>query len=143
MFLSHKRDEGKKLIDPLYKCLKDAGLDPWKDDKNMGPGQQLTPEIKEGITECSLFVCAKSPNYFNSKWCKEEFKQAIGGKKVIFPVVWKDDSNKDQYPEEYHDQNLPDILYFEYDPDAINHNSEVARCANAIIKLLSSRRSEN
>ena len=147
VFLSHKTDEGKKLIDPLYDCLKKAGLDPWKDDKNMGPGVQLTPEIEEGIKECSLFFCAKSPNYFESKWCKMEFKRAIDhhGKKVIFPVVWKDDSknNKRQYLEEYHDHNLDDIKYHEYDPDAINHDAEVARCANAVIKLLSSRKSLN
>ena len=142
MFLSHKRSEGKELIDPLYEYLKEAGLDPWKDDKNMGPGQQLTPEIKRGIMECSIFVCAKSPNYFNAPWCKKEFKQAIDhhGKKVIFPVVWKGDRNKLQYPEEYRDHKLADILYFEYDPNAINHNAEVARCANAITKQLSSRR---
>lgn len=125
-------------MDYLYKTLRGKGLDPWKDDRKMSPGQQLPEEIRKGVESCSLFVCVMSPGYFDSFWCNTEFEIANDKQKKLFPIQWKNHADFKYKPE--HLRKYPKIgdnlLRHKFDTEAVNMEAEKAKCAAEIIRLI-------
>ena len=119
----------------LHQCLKNKGLNPWKDDKEMVPGDNLPGTIATAVEGCSLFVYLLSPGYFGSKWCKKEFDIANKKGKKIVPIQW-DEGVK--YPEEYAEK-YKDILYHKYNPNPVHEAAENATCASNIMKFINKK----
>ena len=149
VFISYTRREGSRHMDrveQLYKALADdRKLDVFKDDHKIVPGERLTPRLKEEIARCSLFVSMMSNKYFDSKWCYEEFEEALKGDKKIFPVVCDSGSGgKFQYPKDlmdkYKEKDLGDLLRHTFDCKDINEDAELAKCAREIIRFINKLR---
>ena len=133
VFLSFKWGEGDVLVNHLYDHLKTkSGLDIWKDDRKMSPGQKLKDEIKEGVESCNLFVFLMSPGYFQSRWCKDELKIAVSMGKRLFPIKWVNPNVR--YPPDY--DHLNGKVYHKYDEKAINMETEKKRCVAKIVECI-------
>ena len=155
LFLSFKWGEGDYLVDYLLKCLKAKGVDAWKVDHEIKPGQSIPDKIKEGVEPCSLFVCLMSPSYFESGWCKGELEMANAKGKPLFPIQWKDHNFKypadtlEKYPNLVDPKGLDNNripnqnpLRHLYDENAINIEAEKKRCVSKIIERVKELQNE-
>lgn len=87
VFISYARDD-IKAIEELHKfswtiefCKKlkarlglstSKKLEIFLDDNNMLLGDKISDKLKEDIQSSKFFIPLLSPNYFNSRWCREE-----------------------------------------------------------------------
>ncbi|KAI3496024.1 hypothetical protein L1887_38374 [Cichorium endivia] len=73
VFLSFRgQDTRDSFTDHLYKTLKRAGIDTFRDNEDINRGEELKPEIKRAIKESRASIIVLSQNYATSAWCLDE-----------------------------------------------------------------------
>jgi hypothetical protein len=85
LFVSYAHVD-KWQIGQLVDILRDAGHDPWFDNKLL-PGQDWKQELKAAIVNCEAFVYALTPESVASEWCQWEFATAVELGKSIIPIL--------------------------------------------------------
>ncbi len=76
IFLSHKTID-KPLVMPYYEVLKELGLAPWLDEKDMRAGDVLHREITGGFDQSCAVVFFITENFRDERWLKHEVDQAV------------------------------------------------------------------
>lgn len=93
VFLSFRgEDTRNNFVDHLFAALDQKGISTFKDDKMLGGGKEISPELFKAIEESRIAVVVLSKNYANSTWCLEELTKIMEcwdqmGLKVI-PVFY-------------------------------------------------------
>lgn len=94
VFISHASEDKERFVVPFAEALAAAGVDPWLDQWEIGPGDSLVARIfDEGITEADAFIIVLSLVSVSKPWVREEVEAAVvrritseGAKRVI-PIV--------------------------------------------------------
>ncbi len=85
LFISYAHVD-KWQVKQLVEILRDAGHDPWFDNKLL-PGQDWKHVLRSSIEDCDIFVYALTPESVASEWCQWEFATAVELGKSIIPIL--------------------------------------------------------
>lgn len=92
LFLSFRGDTRNNFTDHLYKALTEAGIRTFRDDDEIGEGQELKPEIDRSITESRASLIVISEKFATSRWCLDELWLILEQKRkaghLVFPVFY-------------------------------------------------------
>ena len=97
VFLCHASQD-KASVRALYAKLKEAGLDPWLDEKDLLPGQDWNIEIRKAVrTADAVVVCLSRVSSSKVGFVQREIKYALDvaderppGISFLFPVLLDD-----------------------------------------------------
>lgn len=93
VFLSFRgEDTRKNFTDHLYTALINAGIRTFRDDDEIGRGENIDAELRRGIRESRISIIVFSKDYASSRWCLDELLSILGRRKneghVVFPVFY-------------------------------------------------------
>jgi TIR domain-containing protein len=91
VFVSYSRNN-LDVVTQLIQDVQAVGIDTWHDQTLTG-GQRWWDSILSNIRESDIFICALSPEYWESEACKSELAYAVHLGKVILPVLVADGIN--------------------------------------------------
>ena len=98
VFICHA-SEDKPFVNSLAEAIRNADLDVWYDDFQLGWGDDLRPTIDSGLKNSKFGIVVFSKSFLNKKkWTEYElnglFANEKKGQKVILPV-WHDITRED------------------------------------------------
>lgn len=77
VFLCHAKEDKGSVIQ-LYEKLKEHGVDPWMDEKDILPGQNWELEIRKAIRNChAVLVCLTEHSVSKRGYVQKEIKFAL------------------------------------------------------------------
>ena len=118
VFISYKWEGGvPEFADAIAAELEKRRIGHWKDDHQMGPGDNITKRVAKGITKCKLFLPILSEGYISErgeKWCQRECALAVDKGKIFVPIEW----GKIKIPDDIKFSIKPDTLRAKYEPGA-------------------------
>jgi hypothetical protein len=90
VFISHA-SEDKNYVSELARELKEAGIEVWYDDFQLGWGDDLRAKIDDGLINSKFGIVVFSESFLNKKkWTEHEinalFAREVKGQKVILPI---------------------------------------------------------
>ena len=93
VFLSFRGiDTRKNFTDHLYKALKNACVETFRDDDEIERGENIKSELQRAIKESKMSIIVFSKDYTSSKACLEEVKTILRHHKTsehaILPVFY-------------------------------------------------------
>ncbi|KAK3417781.1 hypothetical protein EUGRSUZ_H03745 [Eucalyptus grandis] len=93
VFLSFSgKDTRKGFTSFLYTSMIDAGIRVYKDDKELGKGENFGPELLRAISESKISIPIFSMGYASSTWCLKELVQMVKCQKIrgqkIMPIFY-------------------------------------------------------
>jgi serine/threonine kinase PknH len=91
VFVSYSRNN-REVVTQVIQDVQAVGIDTWHDQTLTG-GQRWWDTILANIRESEIFVCALSPQYWESDACKSELAYAVQLGKAILPVLVADGVN--------------------------------------------------
>jgi hypothetical protein len=91
VFVSYSRNN-REVVTQIIQDVQAVGIDAWHDQTLTG-GQRWWDTILANIRESDIFVCALSPQYWESEACKSELAYAVQLGKAILPVLVADGVN--------------------------------------------------
>jgi TIR domain-containing protein len=123
VFISYKRDKGEQengeiLARKLNSSLKSDSKKIWFDRDDIGETADWYKRIEIGILHSKKVAFVLSPEWFKSKHCQAEFKEAFRFKKRIIPIIFK--------------SYLSDEIYLEYRKAFTNEELEYLGRSNFI-----------
>ncbi len=77
IFISHAKQD-KTFVHRLYHELREKGYQPWTDEFDILPGQELAVEIENAINRSDIFLALLSENSVGNQYVKEEWNLAAG-----------------------------------------------------------------
>lgn len=95
-FISHTSSDKARFVRPLCDLLVARGIEPWLDERELLPGDNLVDKIfNEGISASDVFIIVLSANSIDRPWLKEELSVGVvqkiaGVVKAIIPIVLDD-----------------------------------------------------
>ena len=87
VFISYEHSDETDIAEHLFKRLKDAGFEMWKDSHSLMPGDRFASKIHESITEQNHVIILLSAAALASDWVQEEIDTAKVHKRHIIPVL--------------------------------------------------------
>ena len=96
VFVSYSRNN-LDIVTQLIQDVQAVGIDTWHDLTLTG-GQRWWDNILTNIREADIFVCALSPESWESEACKSELAYAVQLSKTILPVLVADGINLNLLP---------------------------------------------
>ena len=95
VFLSHSSVD-KPLVETLARGLAQRGIDPWFDQWEMGPGDNLVARINEGLATADAGIIVLSEQSSGSRWVEAELSNLIYNRiqegQLLLPVKVADGS---------------------------------------------------
>ncbi|XP_031380271.1 TMV resistance protein N-like [Punica granatum] len=93
VFLSFRGSDTRKgFTDFLYSSLKDAGVHVFRDDEELRVGEEIGPELLEGIRNSKISIPIFSKDYASSKWCLKELAFMVECRRargqLVMPVFY-------------------------------------------------------
>jgi CheY-like chemotaxis protein len=77
VFLCHAKEDKQSIIQ-LYEKLKEHGVNPWMDEKDILPGQDWKLEIRQAIRNChTVLVCLTEHSVSKRGYVQKEIKFAL------------------------------------------------------------------
>ena len=105
IFISYSRTDADAARD-ISRTLSQAGLEPWLDTVEIGPGDSFLERMNEGLREASYVLLLLSNASLTSRWVTREWMSAMAsGRTVIVPILLE---NVEPPP------LLRDILYIDF-----------------------------
>ncbi|KAJ7974074.1 TIR-NBS resistance protein [Quillaja saponaria] len=94
VFMSFRgEDTRKKLTSHLLERFAENGINVFRDDVQVGMGQEISQALVTAIEESRLFIVVFSKNYAQSTWCLDELVKILDCKKrknrLILPVFYE------------------------------------------------------
>lgn len=96
VFISYSRND-LDVVNQLIQDVQAVGIDAWH-DQTLAGGQRWWDNILSRIRECEIFVCALSPESWDSEACKSELMYAVQLGKAILPALVADGINLNLLP---------------------------------------------
>ncbi|KAF5451957.1 hypothetical protein F2P56_027007 [Juglans regia] len=94
VFLSFRgEDTRNNFAVHLYQALDRNGINPYKDDKELRKGEEISPALLMAIEESKISIVIFSENYASSTWCLDELVKILECKEskqqVVLVVYYK------------------------------------------------------
>ena len=90
VFTCHASEDKDDVVRPLAAALREAGLQVWYDEYELGIGSSLRRKIDEGIATSRFGVVVLSEAFFGKGWSEYELDglvtRAVSGEQIILPV---------------------------------------------------------
>lgn len=93
-FISHASEDQSRFVRPFATSLREAGVDAWFSEWEIGPGDSLVRRIfDEGIAAADAFVVVLSHASVTKPWVREELDAGVvsritsGGTMRLIPIV--------------------------------------------------------
>ena len=90
-FLCHASEDKDAIVRPFAQVMKQNGLKPWIDEKQLGWGDNLVRRIQEGLARSQFVVVFLSEAFLAKKWPDTELNTAlsmeIGGRTLVLPLL--------------------------------------------------------
>ncbi|KAJ9552012.1 hypothetical protein OSB04_016057 [Centaurea solstitialis] len=85
VFLSFRGEDTRHAFtDHLYTALKQAGIATFRDNDEIGRGEELEPEIIKAIKDSKGSIVVLSENYAKSRWCLDELLLILEQRRMNF-----------------------------------------------------------
>ncbi|EOY10035.1 TMV resistance protein N [Theobroma cacao] len=85
-------DTRKNFTDHLYMALVQAGIHTFRDDDEIGKGENIKNEIERAIYESKISIIVFSKNYASSTWCLNELVKIMEhskfSKHIVLPIFY-------------------------------------------------------
>ena len=99
MFLSFRgEDTRERFTSHLYTSLQNAGIDVFRDNNEIQPGEKISLSLFEAIGHSRIFIVVLSSNYANSSWCMQELEEIMKCRRrrglVVIPVFYEVDPSE-------------------------------------------------
>ena len=99
VFLSFRGgDTRQHFTDHLYKALTRAGIPTFRDDDEIGIGENIELEIQKAVQESKSSIIVFSKNYSSSRWCLDELLMIMERRRtvghLVFPVFYDVDPSE-------------------------------------------------
>jgi hypothetical protein len=90
VFISHASEDKGDLVRPLANALREAGLEVWYDEFELGLGDSLRRKIDEGIRRARFGIVVLSEAFFAKQWTQYELDgivtAQVTGRQIILPL---------------------------------------------------------
>ncbi|XP_009790280.2 TMV resistance protein N-like [Nicotiana sylvestris] len=88
VFLSFRGEDTRKtFVAHLYRELRRAGINTFKDDETLERGASISPQLVNAIKRSRFAIIIFSKNYASSKWCLDELVKIMECRNEIGQVV--------------------------------------------------------
>ncbi|KAJ0923159.1 putative TIR domain-containing protein [Helianthus annuus] len=93
VFMSFRGEDTRMTFTShLYDALIENGIITYKDDRTLGLGKPIAPELLKAIETSKIAVVILSRQYATSKWCLQELKKIVDcmklGKLIVIPIFY-------------------------------------------------------
>ena len=88
MFISYKRSDSAAIANQLYDVLSRHQFDVFLDTYSISGATDFQAELHHRITDSDVLIQLNSPNFMNSKWCKEEISEANARQVGVLQINW-------------------------------------------------------
>jgi hypothetical protein len=95
IFISYARKDGSVLAEFLHERLTFCGYDVWKDNHDLGFGENFPGGIASALESSQEFIILISPASINSEWVMNEVNMAMAASLKIMPIVLGGVKNQD------------------------------------------------
>ncbi|CAL2257424.1 unnamed protein product [Prunus armeniaca] len=94
VFLSFRGEDTRhNFTDHLYSALCQRGINTFRDDDDLGRGEEISRALLTAIEESKISVIVFSKNYASSRWCLDELVKILDCKESnqqrVIPVFYK------------------------------------------------------
>lgn len=94
VFLSYARQDAD-LARQVARALKSHGLEPWLDETEIAPGDDLLARVAEAVEQADVFCLALTPMALTKRWVMVELRMALSaeierGKPTVIPMLLLD-----------------------------------------------------
>lgn len=87
IFISYKRLDWEKFVQPLVARLQTHGLSYWVDQRLIEGGDDWMDEINRALKECDTMILCISPEALESRHVKMEYRYFFNHGKPIYPLI--------------------------------------------------------
>lgn len=88
VFLSFRGEDTRKtFVAHLYRELRRAGINTFKDDETLERGASISPQLVNAIKRSRFAIIIFSKNYASSKWCLDELVKIMECRNEIGQAV--------------------------------------------------------
>ncbi|XP_039155734.1 TMV resistance protein N [Eucalyptus grandis] len=128
VFLSFRGPDTRKgFIDFLYHKLRDAGINVFRDDNDLRPGEKIDDALIESIKQSKMSIPIISEGYASSRSCLMELAQMLDCQKAnnqwIMPIFYDIDLAELKHPRE--------CVFRKHEKRGVNHN-DIAKWRQAL-----------
>lgn len=95
VFISYRRTESTSVAIQLFEALESYNFDVFLDTHSIEKGEPFQEELWHRMTDCDVIVLLNTPDFLESRWCKEEFAEAAAKQIGIVQLVWPNHKIKD------------------------------------------------
>ncbi len=88
VFISYKRNESSSVALQLYEELERKNFDVFLDTHSIKQGEPFQEELWHRMSDCDVVVLLNTPNFLESRWCKEEIAEASAKLIGVVQLVW-------------------------------------------------------
>ncbi|KAF5806334.1 putative TIR domain-containing protein [Helianthus annuus] len=93
VFMSFRGEDTRMTFTShLYDALIENGIITYKDDRTLGLGKPIAPELLQAIETSKIAVVILSRQYATSKWCLQELEKIVDcmklGKLIVIPIFY-------------------------------------------------------
>lgn len=123
-FISYASEDKEQFVKPLFKILKNLGINSWFDEISLEVGKSIRQSIDKGLKETKYGIIIFSKNFFDKNWTNYELNGFItrynSGENLIIPIwyeISKEEVAKfspslaDLYALSFPDKSLIEISY--------------------------------
>jgi hypothetical protein len=90
VFISYRRSDSREVAVQLHDYLSASGFDVFLDTHGIRPGQPFQEMLWHRLADCDVMVILDTPNYFESKWTKQEIGRTLSKGISILRLIWPD-----------------------------------------------------
>ncbi|MBU0556042.1 MAG: toll/interleukin-1 receptor domain-containing protein [Alphaproteobacteria bacterium] len=88
MFISYRRNDSREMAVQLHDELSGAGFDVFLDTHDIRPGETFQEMLWHRLADCDVVIMIDTPDYFGSKWTKQEFGRTLAQGIQVLRLVW-------------------------------------------------------
>ncbi|MBZ0274577.1 MAG: TIR domain-containing protein [Anaerolineae bacterium] len=90
IFISYKRMDWEKYVEPLIERLQSAGIAVWVDQHLIDGGDDWFDEINKALKICKRMILCVSPEALESRHVKIEYRYFFNNHKKLFPLICRE-----------------------------------------------------
>ena len=99
VFLSFRgEDTRKNFTDHLYTALVQAGIHTFRDDDEIGRGENIESELQKALQQSKIAIIVFSKDYASSRWCLDELVMIMERRRTadcrVLPVFYDVDPSQ-------------------------------------------------